>query len=59
MHESLTQLVEEANKKAADAEGRLKETEAMVKVKDAELAEAKVHSNCWITLYIYRSLTYD
>jgi hypothetical protein len=38
----LTQLVEEANKKAADAEARLKETEAIVKVKDAELAEAKV-----------------
>jgi chromosome segregation ATPase len=42
MHGFLTQLVEEANKKAADAEARLKETEAIVKVKDAELAEAKV-----------------
>jgi hypothetical protein len=59
MHESLTQLVEEANKKAADAEARLKETEAIVKVKDAELAEAKVRSNCWLMLYIIRSLTYN
>jgi len=41
MHESFIQLVEEANKKAVDAEARLKETEAIVKVKDAELAEAK------------------
>lgn len=42
MHESLTQLVEEANKKAADLEAHLKEAEANLKVKDAELAEAKV-----------------
>lgn len=42
MHESLTQLVEEANKKAEDLEARLKEAEAHIKVKDAELAEAKV-----------------
>jgi len=41
MHESLTQLVEEANKKAEDLEARLKEAEAHLKVKDAELAEAK------------------
>ena len=36
--------VQEANKKAADAEARLKETEALIKVKEAELAEAKVCS---------------
>jgi len=42
MHESLTELVEEANKKAADLEVRLKESDALLKVKDAELAEAKV-----------------
>jgi chromosome segregation ATPase len=42
MHESLTQLVEEANKKAGDFEAHLKEAEAKLKVKDAELAEAKV-----------------
>jgi chromosome segregation ATPase len=42
MHESLTQLVEEANKKAADLESHLKVAEANLKVKDAELAEAKV-----------------
>jgi hypothetical protein len=42
MHESLTQLVEEANKKAADLEAHLKVAEANLKVKDAELAEAKV-----------------
>jgi chromosome segregation ATPase len=42
LHDSMTQLVEEANKKAADVEARLKEAEANLKVKDAELAEAKV-----------------
>ncbi len=42
MHDSLTQLVEEANKKATDLEARLKVAEANLKVKDAELAEAKV-----------------
>jgi len=42
MHDSLTQLVEEANKKSADLEARLKEADAVLKVKDAELAEAKV-----------------
>jgi chromosome segregation ATPase len=42
MHDSMTQLVEEATKKAADVEARLKEAEANIKVKDAELAEARV-----------------
>lgn len=45
MHESLTQLAEEANKKSIDLEARTKELEALLKVKDAELAEAKVSSN--------------
>lgn len=44
MHDSMTQLVEEATKKAADVEARLKEAEANLKVKDAELAEARVRS---------------
>jgi hypothetical protein len=42
MHTSMTELVEEANKKATDLAARLKEAEANLKVKDAELAEAKV-----------------
>lgn len=42
LNDSMTQLVEEANKKAADLEVRLNETEALLKVKDAELTEAKV-----------------
>ena len=42
LHDSMTQLVEEATKKAADVEARLKEAEANLKVKEAELAEAKV-----------------
>lgn len=42
MHESLTQLIEESNKKSVDLEARLKETEAHLKVKETELAEAKV-----------------
>ena len=42
MHDSMTQLVEEANKKNTDLEARTKELEANLKVKDAELAEAKV-----------------
>jgi chromosome segregation ATPase len=42
LHDSMTQLVEEATKKAADVEARLKEAEANLKVKDAELAEAQV-----------------
>ena len=46
MHDSLTQLVEEATKKATDFEARLKEAEANLKVKDAELAEAKVYISC-------------
>ncbi|PBP18158.1 viral A-type inclusion protein repeat domain-containing protein [Diplocarpon rosae] len=41
MHDSLTQLAEEANKKASDLEARTKELEANLKVKDAELTEAK------------------
>jgi chromosome segregation ATPase len=42
MHSSLTELAEEAHKKVANLEARLKEAEAQLKVKDAELAEAKV-----------------
>ncbi len=42
MHDSMTQLVEEANKSALSLEARLKEVETNLKVKDAELAEAKV-----------------
>jgi hypothetical protein len=38
----MNELVEEANKKAADAAARLEEAEANLKVKDAELAEARV-----------------
>lgn len=59
MHSSLTQVCEEATKKASDAEAqleitsskfadieaRLKEAEAVIKVKEAELAEAKVSYN--------------
>ncbi|KAI9736563.1 MAG: hypothetical protein M1818_006074 [Claussenomyces sp. TS43310] len=41
MHDSLTQLVEEANKKAVDKEALVAELEANLKVRDAELAEAK------------------
>ncbi|TAQ89323.1 hypothetical protein B7494_g2330 [Chlorociboria aeruginascens] len=44
MHDSLTQLVEEANKKNADLEARLKEQQAVIKVKDAEIAEANTKS---------------
>jgi hypothetical protein len=47
MHDSMTQLVEEATKKTADAEARLREAEANLKVKDAELAEAKVRPSIW------------
>jgi hypothetical protein len=43
MHESLTQLVEEAEKKAADKEALVKELEANLKVKDAEIEELKVY----------------
>lgn len=42
LNDSMTQLVEEANRKAADAEARLSEVNAQLKVKDAELAEAKL-----------------
>lgn len=56
MHSSLTQVCEEAtkraseaeskleevNNKASDTEARLKEAEAVIKVKEAELAEAQV-----------------
>lgn len=47
MNDSMTQLVEEANKKATNAEARLKEAEANLKVKDAELAEAQVCLPSW------------
>lgn len=53
MHESLTQLVEEANKKAADLEAHLKEAEANLKVKDAELAEAKVYLSLFMFVKHY------
>jgi hypothetical protein len=43
MHDSLTQLVEEAEKKAADKEALVKELEAKLKVKDAEIVELKVY----------------
>lgn len=53
MHDSMTQLVEEANKtaegekkKVGDLEARLQEAEAKLKVKDAELAEAQVSAAC-------------
>jgi hypothetical protein len=42
MHSSLTELAEEAHKKAADLEARLSEAQAELKVKEAELTEAKV-----------------
>jgi chromosome segregation ATPase len=42
MHEAMTQLVEEATKKAFDVEARLKRSEANLRIKDAELAEALV-----------------
>ncbi len=45
MHDSLTQLVEEAQKKATDGEALVKELEANLKVKDAEIAELKVNSS--------------
>ena len=41
-HGSMAQLVEEANKKAADKEALVAELEANLKVKDAEIAELKV-----------------
>lgn len=43
MHDSLTQVAEDATKKVAALEARLKEAEANLKVKDAEIAEAKVN----------------
>ena len=43
MHEAMGQLVEEANKKTMELEARLKEAEALVAVREKELAEAKVH----------------
>ena len=49
LNDSMTQLVEEANRKeseaskqAADFEAKWKESQALLKVKNAELAEAKV-----------------
>lgn len=38
----MTQGLEEAHKKVVELEARLKEADAMLKVKDAELAETKV-----------------
>ncbi len=57
MHESMTQLVEEANKKAEDVEARLKEAEAHIKVKDAELAEARVRLSLYSSSSVLRPLT--
>lgn len=42
MHASLTQVAEEASKKATDAENRVKELQANIKVLEAETAELKV-----------------
>ena len=42
MHDSMGELVEEAQKKTADAEKQIEELLAQLKVKDAEIAEAKV-----------------
>lgn len=42
MHSSLTELVAEAHKKVADLTARLEEAQAQLKVKEAELTEAKV-----------------
>ncbi|POS87473.1 hypothetical protein EPUL_000821, partial [Erysiphe pulchra] len=39
LKDKMTQLVEEANQKVADIEFRLKETEALLKLKDAEISE--------------------
>jgi hypothetical protein len=55
MHDSLTQLVEEAEKKAADKEALVKELEANLKVKDAEIAELKVNPQ----IFIYTSSTHQ
>jgi hypothetical protein len=53
MHDSMTELVEEATAKTAEAaaettklEGILAELEANLKVKDAEIAELKVRPLC-------------
>lgn len=45
LHDSMTQLVEEASKKAADKEALVAELEAILKVKDAEIAELKVYND--------------
>jgi chromosome segregation ATPase len=53
LHDSLESIVQEWTKKASDLEARLKEAEAIIKVKDAEIAEAKVcdqFSNAVISL---------
>jgi hypothetical protein len=42
MHDSMTQLVEEATRKVAERDALLQELEAKMKVKDAEIAELKV-----------------
>jgi len=42
LHDSLESIVQESSKKTADLEARLKEAEAIIKVKDAEIAEEKV-----------------
>lgn len=55
MHDSLTQLVEEAEKKAAEKEALAKEYEANLKVKDAEIAELKVSSQ----IFVHMSYTHQ
>jgi hypothetical protein len=55
MHTSLTELVEEAQKKAAHKEALVKELEANLNVKDAEIAELKVsHQICMQTSYTHQ-----
>ena len=44
LHDSFESIVQESTKKTTDLEARLKEAEAVIKVKDAEIAEAKVCS---------------
>lgn len=53
MHDSLTQLVEEANKGAADNDALVKELKANLKVKDAEIAELKVRVQVFLYHLLY------
>jgi hypothetical protein len=49
----MTEEVEDARKKASEVEARLKEYEALLKVKDAELAEAKVCNTSYTMITVY------